>query len=169
MRQSRRGCIFCVQGREKPEIAEDNISHVFFLSQILTIMKFTLKTIGYFASWTLYYIIAFSIITISLASLPKTPSPIEILFSSIAFGSPFLISKFIINKFYTGNRKEYHIKAWIVSLFVLTFLYDIGGGFLPINICVSIFNLCIIISLVSILSTKKTELIINDKTTTPNQ
>ncbi len=43
MRRSWRGCIFCVPGREKPEIAEDNISHVIFLSQILTPMKLTKK------------------------------------------------------------------------------------------------------------------------------
>ena len=30
MRPKRRDCIFCVQGREKPEIAEDNIGHAYF-------------------------------------------------------------------------------------------------------------------------------------------
>lgn len=103
---------------------------------------------------------ACSVIAFSFAKLPQTPTAMEIFFAVTAFASPFLLTKVIVKRFYVGKNKDFHLKAWTLALFILTFFYDVAAlksdGIEPLTICISVFNLLLVASIVIILSHKIT-------------
>lgn len=86
----------------------------------------TLKLIGYYALFFLYWLICFAFITYGF-EMSGTPNGIPLLFSIIAIGSPFLVTKWFINKFYPGANKKASATLLAIVVIVLMCLHGIGG------------------------------------------
>lgn len=116
-------------------------------------MKF-LKSLGYYALFLLYYIVVFACIVLTFEPMDSSQGvgPIGLFMSLAAIASPFLVVRFLINRFCPRVDKKKHAVGLATTLILLMILHAIGtyfskGGFTQLVIPFYAFNLCLIISL----------------------
>jgi hypothetical protein len=115
-------------------------------------MKF-LKALGYYALFILYYLICFSIITLTFYN-PNGDSSIggiSVFLMLMAILSPLLMVKFLINKFYYGKNKKSHATSWVFFVIIISILHGYGADYKgvapPSDLAIYSLNAFIVIAL----------------------